>query len=48
MVSFGRFRIIFAAAFERKHDSIAQLVEHDTFNVGVQGSNPCRVTEPRW
>ena len=25
-------------------DSVAQLVEHDTLNVGVQGSIPCRVT----
>ena len=26
------------------NDSVAQLVEHDTLNVGVQGSIPCRVT----
>ena len=26
------------------HDSIAQLVEHNTFNVGVLGSSPSRVT----
>ena len=25
-------------------DSLAQLVEHNTFNVGVLGSNPKRVT----
>jgi hypothetical protein len=25
-------------------DSLAQLVEHNTFNVGVMGSNPMRVT----
>ena len=28
-----------------KYDSIAQLVEHNTFNVGVLGSSPSRVTE---
>ena len=27
-----------------KPDSLAQLVEHDTLNVGVQGSIPWRVT----
>jgi len=27
-----------------KKDSIAQLVEHNTFNVGVLGSSPSRVT----
>ena len=26
-------------------DSLAQLVEHNTFNVGVMGSSPMRVTE---
>ena len=26
-------------------DSIAQLVEHNTFNVGVLGSSPSRVTK---
>ena len=26
-------------------DSLAQSVEHNTFNVGVLGSNPKRVTE---
>ena len=25
-------------------DSLAQLVEHNTFNVGVLGSNPKRIT----
>ncbi len=35
-------------------DSIAQLVEHNTFNVGVLGSSPSRVTNynlgevPEW
>ena len=27
------------------HDSLAQLVEHNTFNVGVLGSSPRRITE---
>ena len=27
-----------------KGDSLAQLVEHHTFNVGVSGSSPERVT----
>ena len=27
------------------NDSIAQLVEHNTFNVGVLGSSPSRVTK---
>ncbi len=26
-------------------DSLAQLVEHNTFNVGVSGSSPERITE---
>ena len=26
-------------------DSLAQLVEHNTFNVGVLGSNPKRITK---
>ena len=26
-------------------DSLAQLVEHNTFNVGVMGSSPMRVTD---
>ena len=28
-----------------KDDSLAQLVEHNTFNVGVVGSSPTRITE---
>ena len=28
-------------------DSLAQLVEHNTFNVGVSGSSPERVTRKR-
>ena len=36
----------FALAFEQRLeiDSLAQLVEHNTFNVGVMGSSPMRVT----
>ena len=32
--------------FEGLEDSLAQLVEHNTFNVGVSGSSPERVTKP--
>ena len=33
--------LIFALAIERlANASLAQLVEHDTLNVGVQGSSP--------
>ena len=28
----------------KRFDSLAQLVEHNTFNVGVLGSNPKRIT----
>ena len=28
-------------------DSLAQLVEHNTFNVGVLGSSPRRITKER-
>lgn len=28
-----------------RKDSVAQLVEHNTFNVGVLGSSPSRVTK---
>ena len=37
----------FAPAFERLHykgDPLAQSVEHNTFNVGVLGSSPKRIT----
>ena len=40
----------FAPAFERMHnkvDPLAQLVEHNTFNVGVLGSSPKRITKGR-
>ena len=37
---------IFAIQFERKgNDSLAQQVEHNTFNVGVLGSSPRRITK---
>ena len=29
----------------KQKDSLAQLVEHNTFNVGVVGSSPTRITE---
>ena len=36
----------FALAFEKEvwKDPLAQLVEHNTFNVGVMGSSPMRIT----
>ena len=37
----------FAPAFNKKHykvDPLAQSVEHNTFNVGVLGSSPKRIT----
>ena len=30
---------------EKQNDSVAQLVEHYTFNVGVLGSNPSGITK---
>ena len=47
----GKFAVnkilsIFALAIERLWtDSVAQPVEHNTFNVGVLGSNPSWITE---
>ena len=35
---------IFALAFQIKHDSVAQLVEHIPFKDGVLGSNPSWIT----
>ena len=42
-----KFRATFASLFTRSTngDSLAQLVEHNTFNVGVLGSSPRRITE---
>ena len=40
----------FALAFRNLivgKDPLAQLVEHNTFNVGVLGSSPKRITEER-
>ena len=39
----------FAPAFRKsgKVDSVAQQVEHNTFNVGVLGSSPSRVTQKK-
>ena len=41
----------FALANEKNEctrlDSLAQLVEHNTFNVGVLGSSPRRITEEK-
>ena len=31
----------------KQHDSLAQLVEHNTFNVGVLGSSPRRITKTK-
>lgn len=31
--------------FKKNDDSVAQLVEHNTFNVGVLGSNPSGITK---
>ena len=40
---------IFALAYTRltaiRFDSLAQQVEHNTFNVGVLGSSPKRITK---
>ena len=33
------------AAAKSEDDSVAQQVEHNTFNVGVLGSSPSRVTK---
>ena len=30
---------------QKRDDSVAQLVEHDTFNVGVLGSSPSGITK---
>ena len=41
----------FAPQFERMHkrsDSLAQQVEHNTFNVGVLGSSPKRITKEKF
>ena len=35
----------FLSKASQMDDSLAQLVEHNTFNVGVMGSSPMRVTK---
>ena len=35
----------FNKVFQLKVDLVAQLVEHNTFNVGVLGSSPSGITE---
>jgi hypothetical protein len=43
---FGRMNLISNFAARKGHnDSVAQLVEHYTFNVVVLGSNPSGITE---
>ena len=43
---FSKKDITFAPAFNRESlDPLAQSVEHNTFNVGVLGSNPKRITK---
>ena len=32
---------------QKQDDSVAQLVEHDTFNVGVLGSSPSGITKAK-
>jgi hypothetical protein len=36
---------IFAPPKKMETDSVAQLVEHNTFNVGVLGSSPSGITK---
>ena len=45
-IVFTKKSAIFAPA-SLLQDSIAQLVEHNTFNVGVLGSSPSRVTKQK-
>ena len=41
---FGEFQRLVYLCNPKTEDSLAQLVEHNTFNVGVSGSSPERVT----
>ena len=41
---FGVFKQNTYLCNPKTEDSLAQLVEHNTFNVGVSGSSPERVT----
>ena len=45
---FGQFKnIAYLCTRFSSTDPLAQLVEHNTFNVGVLGSSPKRITEKR-
>ena len=37
-------RVYLCALFKKRDDSVAQSVEHNTFNVGVLGSSPSGIT----
>ncbi len=39
-----KFTILLQSVSKETSDSLAQLVEHNTFNVGVLGSSPKRIT----
>ena len=41
----GRIEIALFLHSQKQADSVAQLVEHDTFNVGVLGSSPSGITK---
>ena len=41
----SNFALLLRGNPEANGDSLAQLVEHNTFNVGVVGSSPTRITE---
>ena len=40
----SNFALLLRGNPEANGDSLAQLVEHNTFNVGVVGSSPTRIT----
>jgi hypothetical protein len=42
--SVAQYHWHFAKEYSKLIDSVAQLVEHYTFNVGVLGSNPSGIT----
>ena len=41
----SNFALLLRENPEANGDSLAQLVEHNTFNVGVVGSSPTRITK---
>jgi hypothetical protein len=45
MKTLGRIEIALFLHSQKWSDSVAQLVEHDTFNVGVLGSSPSGITK---